>query len=305
MFFNKICIIGTGLIGGSLASAFKRKNIGEKIVGIDFLETIEKALEHNIIDEGYRPDEIEQHVGDAELVILATNIQQIICDLKRISPMLKKDVIVTDVGSSKETIINIAGHELPEYAHFVGGHPMAGSEKNGIDAADPFLFENCFYILTPQKNTPPHALEKLVTIMELIGAKVLLLNASVHDKIAAAVSHLPQMLAVKLVNLIEGYNQDEPNYLKLAAGGFRDMTRIASSPFSMWEDIFKTNSGNILKIIDEFINELNDLKKEFSYPELQTEFEMQPKRDYQFQRIQRVLFIPIMILLLLWKMSLE
>ncbi|MBC8185763.1 prephenate dehydrogenase [candidate division KSB1 bacterium] len=273
MFFNKICIIGTGLIGGSLALAFRRKYIGEKIIGIDFPETIKKAVEHNIIDEGYTPDEIEQQVSDADLVILATNIQQIISDLKRIPPMLKKDAIVTDVGSSKETIIIIADQEFPDYINFVGGHPMAGSEKNGIDAADPFLFENCFYILTPQKNTPPDVLNKLVTIMELIGAKVLLLNASVHDKIAAAVSHLPQMLAVKLVNLIADYNQDEPNYLKLAAGGFRDMTRIASSPFSMWEDIFKTNSENILNIIDEFIVELNKLKDELSYTNLRCEFE--------------------------------
>ena len=273
MFFNKICIIGTGLIGGSLALAFRRKKIGNKIIGFDFQETINKAVEQNVIDEGYSPEEIENQVIDADLIILATNIRQIICDIKKIAPLLNKEAIVTDVGSTKETIVKVADRVLADSAYFIGGHPMAGSEKSGIDAVDPSLFENCFYILTPSENTSPDVLNKLVKIMELIGAKVLILNASVHDKIASAVSHLPQVLAVKLVNLIEGYNLDEANYLKLAAGGFRDMTRIASSPFSMWEDIFKTNSENILNIIDEFIIELKSLKNELSFANLRNEFE--------------------------------
>jgi prephenate dehydrogenase len=273
MFFNKICIIGTGLIGGSLALAFRRKKIGNKIIGFDFQETINKAVEQKVIDEGYTPHEIENQIIDADLVILATNIRQIMIDLKTIAPLLKKEAIVTDVGSTKETIVKVADRVLADSAYFIGGHPMAGSEKSGIDAVDPSLFENCFYILTPSENTPRDVLNKLVKIMELIGAKVLILNASVHDKIASAVSHLPQVLAVKLVNLIEGYNLDEANYLKLAAGGFRDMTRIASSPFSMWEDIFNTNSENILNIIDEFIIELKSLKNELSFANLRTEFE--------------------------------
>jgi len=273
MFFKKIYILGTGLIGASLALAFRRNKICKEIVGIDFPEIIKKAIEHKIIDRGYEPSSIKKHVCDADLVILSTNISQIIHYLKPVASSIKKGAVVTDVGSSKELIVNLAQKEFQKDAVFIGGHPMAGSEKNGLEAADPFLFENCFYILTPTVNTPPKSLEQLTSIMELIGAKVLIIDAAVHDKIASAVSHLPQVLAVSLVNYVGKFNQQELNYLKLAAGGFRDMTRIASSPFEMWEDICATNSDNILKVIDEFIVELTAFKKLLNQPNLQVQFE--------------------------------
>ena len=277
MSFEKICIIGTGLIGASLALAFRRHNIGDEIVGIDFPDVLAKAIDQNIIDKGFTRETMANYVAQADLIILATNIQQIILDLKNIAPILKKETLVTDVGSSKAIIADVAVRSFLHSGYFIGGHPMAGSEKSGLEAADPFLFENCFYILTPMKNTPALLLNKLVNVLELIGAKVLILDACLHDKIAAAVSHLPQMLAIKLVNLIEKYNQQEPNYLKLAAGGFRDMTRIASSPYYMWEDICQTNADNILKMIDEYIAELQELKKSVRDLSLKEEFEKAAK----------------------------
>ena len=273
MFFKKICILGVGLIGASLALAFRRNKIGEEIIGIDFPEIIKKAVDHKIIDRGYEPSSIKKHICDADLVILSTNISQIIQYLKPVASSIKKGAVVTDVGSTKERIVNLAQKEFKKDAVFIGGHPMAGSEKNGLEAADPFLFENCFYILTPTENTPPDSLEQLTSVMELIGAKVLIIDAAVHDKIASAVSHLPQVLAVSLVNYVGKFNQQQPNYLKLAAGGFRDMTRIASSPFEMWEDICATNSENILQVIDEFISELTTFRKLFSQTDLQVQFE--------------------------------
>jgi len=273
MFFKNIYILGVGLIGASLALAFRRNNIGEEIVGIDYSDVIDKAVNQNIINKGYEPSSISKHIGKADLVILSTNIRQIINYLKPVASSVKNGAVVTDVGSSKELIVKSAQHEFQNNAVFIGGHPMAGSEKNGLEAADPFLFENCFYILTPTKNTDRESVEKLTTIMELIGAKVLIIEAATHDKIAAAVSHLPQMLAVSLVNFIGKINKEDSNYMKLAAGGFRDMTRIASSPFSMWEDICNTNSENILQMIDEFIGELFEFRKIFSQTDLQVQFD--------------------------------
>lgn len=273
MFFKKISIIGTGLIGASLALAFRRKGIGEELIGIDLPGVVNKAVAQKIIDKGYEPTEIQKGVQDADLIVLATNINQITQYLKPVMAAAKKNAIITDVGSSKERIVFEAEQEIHNSVYFIGGHPMAGSEKNGLEAADPFLFENCFYILSPVANTPSEITNRLIEVLELIGAKVLILDAAVHDKIAAAVSHLPQVLAVCLVNFIKKFNQQQPQYFKLAAGGFRDMTRIASSPFSMWQDICETNTENIVHIIDDFIFELNQFKDSFSQPKLKEQFE--------------------------------
>ena len=273
MNFKRICIIGMGLIGGSLALAFKRKGIGLEIVGIDQQNIVEKAVAQGILNEGYQPSSLENGLIGADLIILATPINQILEYLVPLAKMAPKGALVTDVGSTKEQIVQIAQREFQQGAFFLGGHPMAGSEKCGIDAADPFLFENCFYILTPMEGIPANLVNQLVGVLEQIGAKVLFLDAAVHDRIAAAVSHLPQMLAVCLVNFIEKCEHLQPNHLKLAAGGFRDMTRIASSPFYLWRDIFQTNSENIIQIVDDFIQELNCFKKNFSPAGLQEQFD--------------------------------
>ncbi|MDZ7261622.1 MAG: prephenate dehydrogenase [candidate division KSB1 bacterium] len=282
MAFEKICIIGTGLIGGSLALAFKRKGVGKQLIGIDHQNVIEKAVTQGIVDQGYEPSSLEKGIAGAELIVLATPIHQILELLPSIARIAPKGVLVTDVGSTKEQIVQLARKEFHRGAFFLGGHPMAGSEKSGLDAADPFLFENCFYILTPTVGTPTTLVNRLVTVLEKIGAKVLFLDAAVHDQIAAAVSHLPQILAVCLVNFIEKYNQ--PHYLKLAAGGFRDMTRIASSPFYLWQDICQTNSENIIQVLNEFIEELNTFKKDFSPSGLREQFEKAAKTRLSIPR---------------------
>jgi len=146
---------------------------------------------------------------------------------------------------------------------------MAGSEKSGYSAADPFLFENCFYVLTPTVKTPLDQVSAFSHILEKIGAKVLFLDAAVHDQIAASVSHLPQILAVSLVNLVGSFQKENQYYLKMAAGGFRDMTRIASSPFSIWEDICESNKENILKLIDQYISELRLMQQFFQNDDIQ------------------------------------
>ena len=144
--FNKICIVGTGLIGASLALVLRRKNLCEEIIGVDRSNVIEQAIDSGIIDYGYSPSDIEKAVKNTDIVFLAVPIKKITEHLKVLHKYISKDTIVTDVGSSKEYIVNFAQQEFNGNGYFIGGHPMAGSEKRGLTAADPFLFENCFYV---------------------------------------------------------------------------------------------------------------------------------------------------------------
>jgi len=272
--FSKITIIGVGLIGGSLGLALKEKNSNFKIVGIDKQEIIEKAITRGAIDEG--TVNLEEGIKEADIIIIATPVKTILNLLPQINPFLKKGCIVTDTGSTKKQIVERANRVLSKDIFFVGGHPMAGSEKYGIDSADSHLFHNKNYILTPIHKSNLVALEKISLLIKIIGAKKLILDPLEHDRIVSAVSHLPQIIAVSLINAIAelALRGNNNNYFKAIGEGFKDMTRIASSPYKMWEDIRDTNQENILEMIHEFRNYLgvieeklkndpNSLKEEF------------------------------------------
>jgi prephenate dehydrogenase len=254
--FKKITIIGVGLIGGSLGLALKKKNPKFKITGIDKLEIIEKAIARGAIDEG--TINLENGIKEADLIIIATPVKTIVDLLPRINPFIKKGCIVTDTGSTKGQIVETADKILSKDVYFVGGHPIAGSEKYGIDSADPHLFQDKTYILTPTKDTNLLALKKIFLLIKIINAKRLILDPLEHDRIVGAVSHLPQIMAVSLTNMIGelGQQENNDNYFKAIGEGFKDMTRIASSPYKMWEDICETNQENILEMIQEFRNYL-------------------------------------------------
>jgi prephenate dehydrogenase len=254
--FKKITIIGVGLIGGSLGLALKKKNPKFKISGIDKLEIIEKAIARGAIDEG--TINLENGIKEADLIIIATPVKTIIDLLPRINPFIKKGCIVTDTGSTKGQIVETADKILSKDVYFVGGHPIAGSEKYGIDSADPHLFQDKTYILTPTNDTNLLALKKIFLLIKIINAKRLILDPLEHDRIVGAVSHLPQIMAVSLTNMIGelGQQENNDNYFKAIGEGFKDMTRIASSPYKMWEDICETNQENILEMIQEFRNYL-------------------------------------------------
>lgn len=272
--FNKISIIGVGLIGGSLGLALKEKNPNFKIVGIDRQEIIEKAITRGAIDEG--TVNIEEGIKEADIVIIATPVKTILDLLPKINPFLKKGCLVTDTGSTKQQIVQRANEVLSKDVFFIGGHPMAGSEKCGIEEANPHLFQDRTYILTPTKKSNLIAIDKIFSLIKMIGANRLILDLLEHDRIAGAVSHLPQIIAVSLINTtgelaLRGNNN---NYFKAVGEGFKDMTRIASSPYKIWEDICETNQENILEMIREFRNYLeviedklkndpNNLKEEF------------------------------------------
>jgi len=272
--FKKITIIGVGLIGGSLGLALKEKHLNFKIVGIDKQEIIEKAIARGAIDEG--TVNLEEGIKEADIIIIATPVKTILNILTQINPFLKKGCLVTDTGSTKKQIVQKANKILSKDIFFIGGHPMAGSEECGIESADPYLFHNKTYILTPALKSNLRALKKVSLLIKMIGAKKLILDPLEHDRIVSAVSHLPQIIAVSLINTIGelALRGNNYNYFKAVGEGFKDMTRIASSPYKMWEDICDTNQENILEIIQEFKNYLeviehklknnpNSLKEEF------------------------------------------
>ena len=254
--FKKITIIGVGLIGGSLGLALKEKKPNFKIVGIDKQEIIEKAIARGAIDEG--TVNLEEGIKEADIVIIATPVKTILDLLPRINPFLKKGCLVTDTGSTKGQIVERANKVLSKDVFFIGGHPMAGSEKCGIEEANPHLFHNKTYILTPTKKSNLIAIDKIFSLIKMINANRLILDPLEHDRIAGAVSHLTQIIAISLINTtgelaLRGNNT---NYFKAAGEGFKDMTRIASSPYKIWEDICETNQENILEMIQEFRNYL-------------------------------------------------
>jgi len=271
--FDQISIIGVGFMGGSLALAFKKYGMSKKIVGVSREETIEKALKLKIIDGGFPYEKIDKGIDGSSLIILSSPINIIIEHIKILSKMVNSDTIITDIGSTKEKIMETAQEEFRDNVYFVGGHPMAGSEKSGVDTADLSIFINKAYALIPSVNTPLLIIDKLRDIIITIGSIPVILTPKVHDEIVAAVSHLPQMLSVALMNAVGSFDNDSGDFFKLSGGGFYDMTRIASSQFKIWKDICETNQNNIKKVISIYIEELEKVKELIGKEKLKSEFE--------------------------------
>ncbi|MBU1036174.1 prephenate dehydrogenase/arogenate dehydrogenase family protein, partial [bacterium] len=180
-----------------------------------------------------------------------------------INPFLKRGCLVTDTGSTKGQVVERANEALSKDIFFIGGHPMAGSEKCGIESANPHLFQDRTYILTPTKKSNLIVIEKIFSLIKMIDANRLILDPLEHDRIVGAVSHLPQIIAVSLINTIGelALRGNNNNYFKAIGEGFKDMTRITSSPYKIWEDICETNQENILKMIQEFRNYLGVIEE--------------------------------------------
>jgi prephenate dehydrogenase len=233
-----------------------------RIVGVSRSETIETALEMGVIDEGWGYDEMAQALAGADLVFICTPIQRIIEQIEQVAELVPDGAIVTDVGSTKRRIVARAAECFRAGTYFVGGHPMAGSEKAGVTAADPFLFQNAIYILVPDVKVPRDRYDALIALLRSVGARVLELAAEEHDEAVASISHLPQIMATTLVEMVGKLNEDDDHFLPLAAGGFRDMTRIASSPFApVWQDIYATNADQVRAMIDRYMAVLQDARE--------------------------------------------
>lgn len=267
----KIAILGTGLIGGSLGMVWRKRHPGAEVVGFDEARVMELAIERGAIDRGAATP--EDAVREADTVVLATPIATSLTLLERISPHLRIGSIVTDVGSVKRPIIDQAADVLPDETTFIGGHPMAGSERRGIEHADALLFENATYVVCPPSEDQQESLARehpeFIRLLESTGARLIILDPDRHDQIAASVSHLPQLLAVALTNFTAGRNENDQGFFQLAAGGFRDMTRVASSPFDVWRDIIVANHGPILDVLAGFAAQLQSLRNRVASEDLE------------------------------------
>ncbi|MBN1418846.1 MAG: prephenate dehydrogenase [Planctomycetes bacterium] len=272
--YGRIAIAGVGLIGGSLALALRRKGLAREVIGVGRSETTGQALGLGLIDRALPYESLGEAARGADLVILATPIRRILELIEMLGRggALEPGTVVTDVGSTKRRILD-AARILPAGVHFIGGHPMAGSEKTGPGAADPFLFQNAIYVLAPAPGVPGDDVGRLSRTLERIGARVVVIDAAEHDRLAAAVSHLPQLTAVALVRHAGALRSSAIDPLRLAAGGFRDMTRIASSPFSVWKDIIETNASEIRAALDGFIARLAALRDSLDAESLAAEFD--------------------------------
>ncbi|MFH0828405.1 MAG: prephenate dehydrogenase [Candidatus Omnitrophota bacterium] len=247
--FDKVVIVGTGLIGGSIGLTLKKKKLCRLVVGVSLhKESLAAAKKIGAVDIGSLSLEV---VRGADLVILAAPVSAIINLAPKISAFAGKNCLVFDVGSTKAGIVSKLSELFP---HFVGTHPLAGSEKRGIKHAQLDLFHNSLCIITPAKNTDRAAVSKVIKLWRILGAKILLMNPAAHDRALGFISHLPHLAAFSLINSIP----DE--YLKLSPASLKETTRIAASDSGLWADIILDNRVNILKTIEIFQTSLNQIK---------------------------------------------
>jgi len=258
---NKLVIIGVGLIGGSFAQALRSAGLVKHIVGVGrSRKNMQYAAELGVIDE--IASDTASALHHADLVFLAMPVGQTQYIMEKIAPHLQAHTIVTDAGSTKQDVIAAARHYLSIQSrhHFVPGHPIAGAEQSGVQAARPDLYLNKHVVLTPLPETSADAIERVRQLWQICGAQVSLMPANEHDQVLAATSHLPHILAFTLMNHLSSASQPE-NMLRFAGSGFRDFTRIASSSPEMWRDICLANREALLEQIDAYQRKLNDLKE--------------------------------------------
>jgi len=269
--FQRIAVVGLGLIGGSLVKSFRR-NVPEcKLIGVDSRDTL--AAAHKYLDEAYEPKNLARAVREADLVFLATPVNTILQQLPEIAQSIRCGAVATDVGSTKGLIVAEAQKHFIGERYFIGGHPLAGREKGGWENASADLFENAAYALTPESDFPAHLSEALTQLLQTLGARVIELEPETHDRLVAEISHLPQLLAVALMNFIARDNAPLEVSLQLAASGFRDMTRLAASPFAIWQDIFAGNRANVRRSLQEFIVALQKLAQALDNGDLEPHFQ--------------------------------
>lgn len=259
MIARRLSIVGVGLIGGSLARALRAADEVEIISAWDRdAEQLKRALELNVIDHGAR--DAVSAVAGAEIVVLAVPVLETASVLKMVEPELSGEAVVTDVGSTKCSVIDNIRTQLGNVpSTFVPGHPIAGTEKNGVAASTADLFAGHRVILTPHAEMDERAARRIEQMWKAVGATVERMSPERHDEILAAISHLPHLLAYAL---IESLSQSDlrPELFRYAAGGFRDFTRIAGSSPQMWHDILLANRNSIIPLVDQYIATLGSIR---------------------------------------------
>src|SRR5579859_7061764 len=256
--FNRVAIIGLGLIGGSIGLALHKMRAAQQVAGFDLGRGVSnQARKIGAIDQPYST--LPDTVRGAELIILSTPVGAMRSLLQEIATAATPGAVVTDVASTKNQVITWAEEFLPSTVAFVGGHPMTGKELSGVEAADAALFQGHIYCLTPTARTRPVAINKVSALIEALGARVRFLEPAEHDGQVAGVSHLPFVASVAIMNTVAG-GPAWGDAAMLAAGGFRDMSRLAAGNPEMYRDICLTNSEALTRWLNEYIATLTTLR---------------------------------------------
>lgn len=245
-------IIGTGLIGGSLGLALRREGAAEKVLGYDAdAAMIEQALRCGAVD--LEAANVRELAEACDLIFIAVPVRSIPRILEEVATSLRPGTTLSDVGSVKEKVVEAAAEILPPGCHFIGGHPLAGSEQRGVEFADPHLFRDAYYVLTPTPACDAEAYSRLHALLTSIGARIIAMDPHKHDRAVSVISHLPHIMAMGLMNLALERAEEYP-LLRLTAGGFRDMTRIAASNPGIWLDILLENREAVEESLEECIS---------------------------------------------------
>lgn len=290
---RSVAVVGLGLLGASLCEAARRRHPGVTLFGISSSKTVSQALAERLIDEGGDYAELDAYAQRADLVVLCTPIDHILGILQGWAlklPAFKPGAIVTDVGSTKVAICEAAARAFGVGgATFIGSHPMAGSEKSGLNARDGHLFENACWIVCPDENTlggnavAEEASARLAFFLESLGARLVTLTPAVHDAAVAHVSHLPQLLSTALAAFLGSRATLAENGLQIAGGGFRDMTRLAASRFEVWDPILRTNKKQVLEALTGYRDLLQHLESALGADALAPHFEAAQKLRARLQ----------------------
>ncbi len=260
--FEHVGIVGIGLVGGSLAAALKGTDDPPRVTGIARRDDVRAyAVEHGMVDEAVSPDSDEAAVligpDGADLMVLATPVDVIELWLARLGGSGYRGV-VTDVASTKSGVYEAARRHLGGSATFIGGHPMAGSERSGVESARADLFRGAHYVLTPDESTDPDAYGRLHALVTGVGARVIAIRPDAHDEAVAAISHVPHVAAAALANLAAGRVDAGADVLRLAAGGFKDTTRIAAGSPDLWTGICMDNREAVVRALGEYTAQLGE-----------------------------------------------
>jgi len=259
--FNKVCIIGCGLIGSSIARGIKKNKLAVKVVSSNRSNsTNKKVIRLKIVDEA--SSDTKKIVKGSDLIIIASPLSSYKNIILKIKNSLKSRAILTDVGSVKKKAISLIEKNIPKNVSWISSHPIAGTEESGPESGFSQLFKNKWCILTPSKESNNKDVKLLEKFWKKLGSKVDVMNAKQHDYILSITSHMPHLIAYNIVNTtLKIKKKKDRNIVKYSAGGLRDFTRIAASNPIMWRDIFVQNKENTVKMIDKFIENLIDLKK--------------------------------------------
>lgn len=258
--FKQITILGVGLIGASLAHSCRQHKLADKIVGFGRnAANLKKAQEKNIIDSG--STDLKTAVTGSDLIVICTPVGVLVKRVREMIPFLQDGCIITDAGSVKGPLVEEIDALVPDTVHYVGAHPIAGGEQSGLEAANADLLTGAKCIITPSANTQAEALQRVTAFWTEVGMETISMDAHEHDTVFGALSHLPHVVAYALMNTVANVKtESHGDILSMSGGGLKDITRIASSDPVMWRDICLKNKLPIVTLINQFQNELENIK---------------------------------------------